>query len=401
MDKAASSIMIFGAGVNQLELIREARHFGITTVVIDPQEDPPGKPEADFFYHVDGSDYQSTRSIALKHSVAGIVTGQMEKPLRLMTRLAEELGLIFNSPEVTERCIDKWLMKETFRTADIPCAAGILIRSGEPMPVKLPDRMMFPLIIKPRDAYSSRGVYKCNSFDEVEGHKEESRSYSSTGDVLLEEFIEGKEYSIEAITYEGKTTIIQFTEKFITPYPNTVETGHLQPAELTSAAKEVMSSVVKSALKALGLENSASHTEIIMTKTGPKLIETAARLGGDFIASYLTKSSTGISMDRAAVQVALGTKPDLTRTCDKYSMIKYIELPEGKVVKQVLPCDDIRKLPGVVFTNIFLKKGDKTEHLTHSALRPACILAEADDREELLNRIEEYAKILSKRIVLT
>jgi phosphoribosylaminoimidazole carboxylase (NCAIR synthetase) len=52
------SIMIFGAGVNQLELIREARQLGIATVVIDPQEDPPGKSEADFFYRVDGTDYE-------------------------------------------------------------------------------------------------------------------------------------------------------------------------------------------------------------------------------------------------------------------------------------------------------------------------------------------------------
>ena len=114
MEVTGKSIMIFGAGLNQLELIREARNLGLTTIVIDPQEDPPGKSEADFFYWVDGTDYETTRTIALKHKVSGIVTGQMEKPLRLMARLAQELGFIFNSPEVTERCLDKWLMKGNF-----------------------------------------------------------------------------------------------------------------------------------------------------------------------------------------------------------------------------------------------------------------------------------------------
>ena len=232
-------------------------------------------------------------------------------------------------------------------------------------------------------------------------HLEESRAFSSGGDVLLEEFLEGKEYSVEAITFRGETSIIQFTDKFITPYPNTVETGHLQPADLSYAERNAISAVVKSALRALGIENSASHTEIMMTETGPKVIETGARLGGDFIASYLTRSSTGVSMDRAAIQVALGIEPDLTSTRSKYSMIKYIELPEGKTVKEVLPYDDIRNLPGVVFANIFQKERDKTEHLTHSALRPACILAEAESRNELLLKMDKYSKLLSDRIILT
>jgi len=401
MDLSGKSIMIFGAGVNQLELIREAMHLGIATVVIDPQEDPPGKSEADFFYRVDGADYETTRTIALKHKVSGIVTGQMEKPLRLMARLAQDLGYIFNSPEVTERCLDKWLMKETFRAKNIPCGEGILIKRNEDAEKKLSGEISFPVIIKPHDAFSSRGVYKCNSPGEVKAHLEESRLFSSNGDILIEEFLEGKEYSVEAITYQGETSIIQFTEKFITPYPNTVETGHLQPADLTLAEKDAISSVVKSALKALGIENSASHTEIMMTEAGPKVIETGARLGGDFIASYLTKASTGVSMDRAAVQVALGLEPDLFRKHEKYSMIRYVELPAGKTVKEVMASDDIMQLPGVVFMHTFVQPGDKTELLTHSALRPACVLATANNREELLNRIEEYAKILSKRIVLT
>jgi biotin carboxylase len=398
-DKPA--ILIFGAGVNQLELIREARLLDITSIVIDPQPDPPGKPEADFFYCVDGTDYATTRIIALKHVVSGIVTGQMENPLRLMARLAQELGFIFNSPEVTERCLDKWLMKETFRAENIPYAEGILIKNDEVTLEKHWDQINFPAIIKPRDAFSSRGVYKCGNINELNAHLEESRFFSSNGDILIEEFLEGKEYSVEAITYRGETSIIQFTEKFITSYPTTVETGHLQPAALSSMEQDAISTVVKSALTALGIENSASHTEIMMTQTGPKVIETGARLGGDFIASYLTRSSTGISMDRAAVQIALGLKPDTERKHSKYSMIRYIDLPAGKTVKEVMPFDDIQLLPGAVFVHIFVRPGDRILPLTHSAQRPACILIEAENKEDLLHKIDKYSELLSDKIILT
>jgi biotin carboxylase len=400
MDLSGKSIMIFGAGMNQLELIREARQLGITTVVIDPQENPPGKPEADYFYCVDGSDYETTRTIARKHKVSGIVTGQMEKPLRLMAKLAQDLGLIFNSPNVTERCIDKWLMKETFLAKNIACAEGILIKHNESLHEKLSGGIKFPVIIKPRDSFSSRGVYKCNDFQELASHIEESRYFSSAGDVLAEEFLEGKEFSVEAVTYQGVTTIIQFTEKFITPYPNTVEMGHLQPADLTLAEKDAISSVVKSALRALGIENSASHTEVMLTAEGPKVIETGARLGGDFIGSYLTRASTGVSMDRAAIQIALGFPPDLTGNEKAYSFMKYFELSEGKVVQQVGNWEEVLAKGDVVYAGVTLTKGDIVPAVTDSSKRPGFIMVKGNDRQDVFQKAEAYCNQLTEYIKL-
>jgi carbamoyl-phosphate synthase large subunit len=399
-DTRGKSILIFGAGLNQLELIREARKLGLVTVVVDPQPDPPGRPEADIFYRVDGSDYEATRTVALRHSVSAIITGQMEKPLRLMARLAEELGLIFNSPDVTEQSTDKWLMKKAFMAAGVPCAEGILIASHEEPAARLRSWDTFPVIIKPRDAFSSRGVFRCRSLEEVLSYVDISRRFSRAGDILIEEFINGREYSVEAITCRGVTTIIQFTEKFITPYPRTVETGHLQPAGLTDEEKESIAEVVVRALKSLGIENSAYHTEVMLTNDVPKVIEVGARLGGDFIASYLTKSSTGVSMDRAAIQVAMGMTPDLHSDRSDFSMISFIELPEGKKVKRVHDTGDIAAMPGVVFARLFARPGDITEPVTHSAQRAGCVIVAGSSREEVTERAWEYAKLLAEKTEL-
>ncbi len=390
--------MIFGAGLNQLELIREAHKLGLVTVVIDPQDDPPGRPEADYFYRVDGSDYDATKAVALRHRVAGIITGQMEKPLRLMARLAEELGLVFNSPEVTVRCLDKWLMKQALQAHRVPCAKGFLLRPGDG--IILPEGMSYPVIIKPRDAFSSRGVYRCEDKPAAEAYLAESRSFSSTGDVIIEEFLQGKEYSVESLTYNGETTIVQFTEKFITPYPKTVEVGHLQPAELSLQKQMEISAVTRKALAVLGVMNSASHTEVMVTEKGPVIIEVGARLGGDFIGSYLTRASTGMSMDRAAAEIAMGVRPSRGPSSGAFSMIRYLELPEGKMVEEVLPADDIMSLPGAVFAAVFVKPGDTIMPLTHSALRPGCVIAEAKTKEHLLIRIEEFARLLAEKIIL-
>ena len=396
---SGKSVLIFGAGINQLELIREAKSLGVISVVIDPQPDPPGRQEAEFFYRVGGEDYDATRAVAVKHGVSGMVTGQTEKPLRMMARLAEELGLIFHSPEVTERCLDKWLMKSAFRSHRIPCADGILIRHRDQLNEDL-SGFSYPVIMKPVDSFSSRGVVRIDSQEELKTFFEESRNYSTHGDVIIEEFLAGKEYSAEAVTYRGKTFVVQITEKFITPYPHTVETGHLQPADLSESVKAEMISLVQKAIASLGIDNSASHTEVMVTAEGPKVIEVGARLGGDFISSYLTKASTGVSMDRAAVQVALGGEPDLKPSRKDYAMIRYIELPVGRKVTGVQQIDDIRQLPGVEFAWVFVRPGDTVLRLTHSGVRPACILVKALSREKLLRDTAKYCSLLSDKILL-
>jgi carbamoyl-phosphate synthase large subunit len=394
------TIMIFGAGINQLELIRAARMMKITSVVLDPSLNPPGKAESDFFYQVGGADYETTKEIALKHKVNGIVTGQMEKPLRLMARLAKDLGLIFHSSEVVERSLDKWLMKDRFIINNIPCARGILLLKDEKLKEKKTREFKFPLIIKPRDAFSSRGVYKVDSFSDLKNHLDESRSFASKGDVIIEEFLEGGEFSVETITYRGVSNIIQFTEKFITPYPYTVEMAHFQPADLTAKEKDLISSLVINGIDALGIDNSAAHTEVMLTQDGPIIIEIGARLGGDFISSYLTKSSTGVSMDKAAISIALGLPPDLNPAQNYFSYIKYLELPPGKIIKKILQLDNLRKLPGVAFAWVFLREGDVIMPIIHSALRPACILVKAGSHEEIISLADKYINELKKLILL-
>ncbi len=400
VQKQSKNIMIFGAGINQIELIKAAKNLGVITIAIDPQADPPGKPFADFYYQVDGRDYETTKAIAVKHKVEGIVTAQMEKPMRLMARLGQELNLQFNSPRVVEQCLDKWLMKQAFMRNKVPCAKGILIKADEKLGTEYRKDFNFPLIIKPRDSFSSRGVFKVDTYRELMDRLDNARSFASKGDVLIEEFLEGREFSVETITWRGRTTIVQFTQKYITQYPQTVEMAHLQPAELKPDERELIASIVIAGIQALEIDNSAAHTEVMLTQKGPCVIEIGARLGGDFISSYLTYASTGISMDRAAVQIALGIKPDLTPGKQNYSFIKYMELPIGRTVINVLPYNDLLQNEDIIFASIFCKSGDKIEPITDSGQRPACVMVKAKRKDKAFSRAEKYLGLLSKKVVL-
>ncbi len=393
-------ILIFGAGLNQITLILVARNMGLDTIVIDPAIDAPGKIYADHYYQVGSDDYKKTKEIALSHNVNGIITSQMQNPLRLMARLADDIGLAFMKPDVIEKSLNKFLMKNSFIENEIPCAKGIQFKDKTQLNEMVLDHFSYPLILKPTDSHSSRGVYKVDCYEDIVNYLDETINFSSDGSFIIEEFIDGKEYSIEAITYKGNTTIVQYTEKFITPYPNTVEIGHFQPANLSDAEKKQIDYVVKKAVGGLGIDNSASHTELKMTDNRPVLIEIGARLGGDFISSYLTEASTGISMDRAAIQVALGVKPDLIRKSESFSCIKYIELEPGKKVVGIYDYIDILESPNVVFAHIFLSIGDTVPKITTSSSRPGCIIVKNENKVELINDVEYFENKLKQKIIL-
>lgn len=401
MKKQPTSILIFGAGVNQLTLIRAARGLGLQSVVLDVSENVPGRELADYFYCVAGDDYEATREIAARHAVSGIVTSQMEKPMRLMARLAAEMGFIFHSPEVTERSLDKWLMKQAFLQAGVPCAAGMLIRPGEaPAAERLTSQgLRFPLILKPRDATSSQGVFKVDAFEDIERYLPVARSFSRAGQAIVEEFLEGAEYSVESITCCGKTTVVQITEKFVTPFPYTVEMGHLQPAELTDEAEAAVRETVVRAIAAIGIDNSASHAELKLTKNGPRLVEIGARLGGDFISSCLVTSSCGVDMDRAAIQVALGQLPGLEKKWNKYSCIKYAQLPAGERVVRVGLWQELLEKPDVVFAHVNINPGDTVPAITQSKDRPGFVIVESNSRQAALSTAAAYVSELESYIL--
>lgn len=391
--------MIFGAGINQLELIREAKRMGLRTVVVDPSSNPPGRVEADLFFEIAGDDYDTTRSIAIEQKVNGIVTGQMEKPLRLMAKLAADQGYFFNSVEVVEKSLNKWMMKRAFLQNDVPCAKGIILEKDEEISQKSIQQFKFPLIIKPVDSHSSRGVYRAGTFHDLIRFRENASTYSSDGKVIIEEFLAGKEYSVESITFNGETHIIQFTEKFITPFPRTVEMGHLQPAGLSNNHKQQIEILIKNAISAIGIDNSASHAEIVITEEGPKMIEIGARLGGDFIASYLTKVSTGISMDKAAIQIAIGETPVVKKQDLNFAFIKYFKLKEGSVIDSI-ETNNIHSDGELVFFYVFVKQGDEIPVLSHSSHRSGCVLVEGKSREIVISLADKYEKLVKSQIKL-
>ena len=390
------SILIFGGGLNQVTLIQSAKDLGYKTIVIDPLENAPGKSIADVFKVVGPKDYSATKEIALEYGVKGIVSSQMDNPVMMMAKLAAELNFIFPSEQSVLNARNKFMMKQCFLKSGVPCAKGKLVSSTEIITEELCNEIGFPLIIKPLDSFSSRGVFKINDFEEISNYLSSTRNFSSTGDILIEEFMEGNEVSVESVTQNGITTIVQITDKIITSYPTAVEMAHIQPSELDLLSKQKVNEIVKNAIAALGLDNCAGHSEVKITKEGPKMVEVGARLGGDYITSHLVPMSTGVNMEAAVINIAMGKKPDLEHTLEKASAIRYLKLPDGKKIKKIEDWNYLYKNKSIKNIYFFIKENEIVPPITDSAKRAGCIIVQDVDRPAVLNTSEKAIEDLAK-----
>src|SRR5574344_897577 len=251
MDK--KSILLFGVGELQKSIIVRAKAKGLFVVGIDPCEEAFCKNDVDAFEVVGGQDFEKTIEVAKKYAVNGVITAATDKPLVMMARVAETLVLPFYSVETAQWSTDKFLMKQRFMEGGVPCAKGRLVSVTEEV-----DDFLYPVIVKPRDNSGSRGVKICNNKEELKEAISEAIQYSHKDSVLVEEVIEGPEYSIESLHYDGKSEVIQFTEKKTTPYPYNVELGHKQPANLTNVQRNQICEIISKIGKAMKFENCLS-----------------------------------------------------------------------------------------------------------------------------------------------
>lgn len=380
------SVLVFGVGELQKSIIGRAHKKGLFVVGIDPCADAFCKNDVDAFEIVGGQDYGGTIDVAKKYSINAIVTAATDKPLVMMARVAKELQLPFYSVETAQWSTDKYQMKQRFIDGGVPCAKGKLIKSVEEA-----QGFFFPVIVKPRDNSGSRGVKLCRNIQELQSCMDEALQYSHKDSVLVEEFIEGQEYSIESLHFDGKTEVIQFTEKKTTEFPYNVELGHKQPANLSEEKKENIKNIICKIANALHFENCPSHTELKINERGIFVIETSPRLGGDYITSTLVPLSTGINMEDQLLSIALGEPVDInTGRIEKASGICFFSLAEGCISDIDDRINEAKNWKGVVDFYLKLKAGEKVNKITSSLNRYGQFIVSAENYGLVNKYLSEY-----------
>jgi len=313
--------MILGAGEMQFPIIKKAIDLAIYTIVVDFNHEAPGFAIADKKALISTIDYENILTLAQDEKIDGILTTS-DFPVNIVAKVAKELELPAMSIDVATICTNKYLQREFFNSHFIKTPKFKLIEDVS----DIESIDYFPVVIKPIDSSASRGVKMVTSRSELESQYFISKDYSTQGKVIVEEFISGREFSIETITQEEVTTIVAITEKNVngSEFGYFVEDSHIIPARISSEEFQIISNEVLKAITILKINNAPSHIEVKLNETGAYIIEIACRLGGDYITSDLVPLAMGVDMLENLISLALKQTVDVTTKWNKVASIQFL-----------------------------------------------------------------------------
>lgn len=380
-------IMILGASDLQVPAIKEAKKMGLEVIAVDMDENAIGFKYSDVNLVVSSTDTEKVLKAAEKYSVDGIIAVATDKPVKTVATVCEKLGLTGVSKFTADATTNKYLMRKQLykNNIEVPQFFKASTINEFFSIVNIFKDINKKCIIKPVDNSGSRGVQLIESYDEQKliNYYDYCVNNSFSNDIIVEEFMEGPEVSVETFTIDGKCEVIQITDKLTSGSPNFIELGHSQPSVLSEEIKELIKNLTIRANKALGIHQGPSHTEVIVTKDGPKIVEIGARLGGDNITSHLVPLSTGINLTKACIQLAVGEKPFFKKSTNKASAISYIKCGDG-IIKNIEGIEDAKNICGVQQVKILKNVGDKVHTIHSSSDRVGYVIVQSEKVEDAI-----------------
>lgn len=297
-------IAVIGANEPLIPFYRQAKKLGYEIICIAWEEGAVCKEYSDKFYPISFAEKDKVLEVCRKEKIDGITSFSLESALPTVVYVAQRMGLVSNSEESLLLTQSKFAQRQALEKTGIPVPKYYLVENEADLS-KI--RCRFPVIVKPVDSGGSQGICKVESPDKLTEAYNYAISFSRTSKAIIEEFVDGREFSVEYISHQGKHYFLQITDKVTSGAPRFVEMQHHQPADIPTSVWTRIKSMVENALTALRIENSASHTEIKWNSNDELfIIETGARMGGDFITSDLVRLSTGYDFVEGAIKLAVG-----------------------------------------------------------------------------------------------
>lgn len=346
-------LAVIGASYLQLPLVEKANEMGLYTICFAWAEGAVCKDVANEFYPISIVEKEQILSICREKQIDGICTIASDVAAPTVAYVAENMGLVGNSYEVALRANNKYLMRQVFSTNGIPCPAYQMITAFEQLGSK---DLSFSVIVKPTDRSGSLGITKVEQIDDLRMAVETALASSFKHEAIVEEFIEGREISVEFISYHGIHYPLQITDKVTTGAPHFVELEHHQPADFTKEQFNQIYDLTKRVLNALGVTNGASHSEYKITADGRIVVmEIGARMGGDFIGSDLVQLSTGYDFLKGVIDVALGRFEEPVLGESHHAGV-YFLCEETKRLKEIIMKSNIPQIVRTEITDAELRK---------------------------------------------
>ena len=389
-------LLIIGASILQLPAIKKAKKMGLYVAVADFNPNAIGIQYADEYYNASTIVEDAICDVAKRFKPDGIMTLATDMPMRSLAKAAALMGLPAISYDTAIKATDKYEMIKAFKEHCVASPWFYNISSREDISL-LKENVSYPCIMKPTDNAGSRGVVLANNFDELLNAYDYSHKQSRSGNVIIEEYLQGDEVSVEVIVINGDVHVLAITDKLTTGAPHFVEMGHNQPSRHPLHIQNAIKELATEAVKSVGIHTGPAHVEMMVTERGPIMIELGARMGGDCITTHLVPLSTGIDMIKATIDLALGNIPDITPKINMASAIRFIKGPVG-IIKAIDGIEEAKQIPGVIEVTLTKSVGDTIDDIHSSTDRVGYIIAQ---NLNINSTIEVCNRAVSKITLIT
>ncbi len=311
--------LVIAGGLPQIELIKQLKERDIEALLADGSPAAVARPYADKFFHVDIFDVEAIKDIAVKEKVDFLITVCADQVLLVVAQVSEMLGLpCYIDYETCQDVSDKIRMKRIFKQSGIPTTDYV---ETDHFDMDAIGKLKYPLVVKPVDAYSSKGVRKAENLDELKLYYEEAHQIGRSGRVIVEEFFSGEEISVDAFVVNGKAQLLNVTnsEKVKDKDRFVIFRGRY-PAKVSEAVMRQIEDICQKIADGFGLVNAPLLVQLLHDGDMVSVLEICARTGGN-MKYLLIKYASGVDVIGATLDITLGQKPDLSPKYKKYDVV--------------------------------------------------------------------------------
>ena len=382
-------IQIVGGGQNQAPAVILAKSLGLKVLVTDMYENPPCKDLADVFVQLDTTDMEGNLEIATKHKIDAIMTDQTDVAVPTVAYVAESMGIEGIGYESSLRFTNKYTMRKYLKTL---------------LPNNVPDYYFFDnvkkaivffkelkfngkYIVKPINSQGSKGVYVL----EASNYKEaitKAFSESRSNGILIEQFVEGFEYSVEAYVQDGKVYNLALTKKYHYLSNDCIDVRNTYLGDVSEELEKKLFTLNEKVIEALKLPFGVTHAEYKFDGNNGYVMEIAARGGGGSISSKIVPFLTGFDPNRALFH-RLFKKPFNIEVADykkKFVVMKFFEFKAGKIKKLHI---DKTVIDDLLVFQLDIKVGSTIKEVYDSRDRPGYFVVAGVDRDMVLKKEKE------------
>ncbi|MFI7047649.1 ATP-grasp domain-containing protein [Streptosporangium sandarakinum] len=395
------TLLFIGATTRAL---RTAKEFGLDVVLLQHRNKFEAEQAAlaDVTFVADYTDWSAVRPLAQAARERWGITAALaltDPTLDALGRVNDLFGLGGTGHEVCRRFRDKYEMRRHLAAHGAPAIGAEPLESRDDL-TSFGDRYGYPFIVKPTDAAAGIGVFRVDGPADADAAWRRVLGLRETGvnrgcgylfpltGFLMEEYVDGPEFSVEAFSFSGRHVVVAVTEK-LTSDAHFAELGHTVPARITSAQEELVATAATGFLDAMGLADGPSHTEIRIGPRGPVVIESHNRIGGDRITD-LVEAVYGIDLVAYAIGRPFGLVEELTERPRPRggAAVRFLDAGPGRVTA-IDGLAELRSRPDVIAADVFAKVGDVVGPVLDNNDRLGLVAATGPDGDAAVKLCEE------------